>query len=85
MVTDSFHGTAFAINFHTAFVEKLPGNNTETRNVSILKLTGLEERILSDNDDISLARKSIDWERVDDILSVERGKSLEILKNMIEG
>ena len=32
LITDSFHGTAFAINFNTPFVEVLPNNNTETRN-----------------------------------------------------
>lgn len=84
MITDSFHGTAFAINFHTPFVEKLPGNKTETRNMSILKLTGLEDRILCNNGDISLARRSIEWERVDDILDAKRKESLDILKNMIE-
>ena len=41
LITDSFHGTAFAINFNTPFVEVLPNNKTGTRNMSILKLTGI--------------------------------------------
>ena len=45
MLTDSFHGTAFAINFHTPFLEVLPNNKTGARNQSILQLTGLEDRL----------------------------------------
>lgn len=29
MVTDSFHGTAFAINFNTQFIEVLPNTKPE--------------------------------------------------------
>ncbi|MDD6276802.1 MAG: polysaccharide pyruvyl transferase family protein [Clostridia bacterium] len=84
MITDSFHGTAFAINFNVPFVEILPNNNTQSRNQSILKLTGLTDRILSDNTDYSLSDKPIDYERVNLILKKEREKSLSVLKSMIE-
>lgn len=84
MITDSFHGTAFAINFNTPFVEVLPNNNTGTRNVSILKITGLSDRILKCDADIELANKSIDFERVNLILKKKRRESLEILRQLIE-
>lgn len=84
MITDSFHGTAFAINFNTPFVEVLPNNNTGTRNMSILKLTGLSERILRDAKDLSLADKQIDFENANKILQKKRTESLEILRKMIE-
>lgn len=83
MITDSFHGTAFAINFNTPFVEVLPNNNTGTRNMSILRLTGLSNRILKD-DDIDLAMTTIDFSETNRILEKKREESIEILKHMLE-
>lgn len=84
VITDSFHGTAFAINFHTPFVEVLPNNSTGTRNISILKMTGLSNRILETDDDVALAKKPIDFSKVEHILAEKRIKSIEQLKRMIE-
>lgn len=84
MITDSFHGTAFAINFNVPFIEVLPNNNTGTRNVSILNMTGLTDRILKDENDIELVSKKIDFEKVNKILQVNRKKSISILKTIIE-
>lgn len=83
MITDSFHGTAFAINFNTPFVEVLPNNKTGTRNMSILALTGLSDRILSEeNKDV--ANKPVDFKYANKVLAEKRVESREILKNMIE-
>ena len=84
MITDSFHGTAFAINFNTPFVEVLPNNKTGTRNMSILKLTGLSDRILTDDKDIALAKKKINYSGINQIIEQKRTESLSVLKNMIE-
>ncbi|MCM1518494.1 MAG: polysaccharide pyruvyl transferase family protein [Pseudoflavonifractor sp.] len=82
MVTDSFHGTAFAINFNTPFVEILPGNGTGSRNQSILQLTGLQDRIVTDFDDLSIVDKAIDFDAVNRIIAREREKSMEILRTL---
>lgn len=82
LVTDSFHGTAFALNFNRQFIEILPNNKTGSRNQSILELTGLENRILTDFNDFSLAEQWIDYDRINDILNNERYKSIEILKSL---
>lgn len=84
MITDSFHGTVFAINFNTPFVEVLPNNNTGTRNMSILKLTGLSGRILKDINDVSLAKEKIDFSYANQVLEENRNESIQILKKMIE-
>lgn len=84
MITDSFHGTAFALNFNTPFVEVLPNNKTGTRNISILQMTGLADRILRDDDDTALAQRNIDFVKVNQILAEKRKESLDILKWMIE-
>ena len=83
MVTDSFHGTCFAINFNVHFVELLPQNGTSTRNQSILELTGLTDRIVKDYSDFNWSGKIIDYERVNAILDLERSKSIESLRYLI--
>lgn len=83
LITDSFHGTAFAINFNTQFVEILPNTNTGSRNQSILALTGLQDRIVTDMDDFSVGEKIIDFEPVNEVIRQEREKSIEILKELI--
>lgn len=80
VITDSFHGTVFAINFNVPFVEVLPNNNTGSRNISILKLTGLSHRILDDNDNIGLAWEPINFKNANEILADKRKESLEILQ-----
>ena len=82
IVTDSFHGTCFAINFGKQFIEILPNNATGTRNQSILQLTGLSGRILRDFNDYSLVEETIDYKKVWKILEEERKKSVEILKDL---
>lgn len=83
IITDSFHGTCFAINFGKQFIEILPNNATGTRNQSILELTGLSNRILRDFDDYSLINQMIDYNEVHHILEVEREKSIDVMKNLL--
>lgn len=83
-LTDSFHGTSFAINLNTEFVDILPNKYSE-RNLSILQLTGLTNRILQDDSDFSVADTPIDFAEVNKIINTERKKSLQTLKSMIEG
>lgn len=82
MITDSFHGTAFAINFNTQFVEVLPNTKTGTRNLSILNLTGLSDRIYSEeNKDV--ANTMADFSYANTVLAEKRKESKEILNKMI--
>lgn len=84
MVTDSFHGTAFAITFNTPFIEVLPPNNTNTRNQSILRMTGLLNQILFDDEDSNLPQLEPDFTYANKIIAQKRVDSLEVLKNIIE-
>lgn len=83
IVTDSFHGTAFAINFNVPFIEILPNNKTGTRNVNILKMLNLLDRILENDNDISLIYKSINYSEVNKTLSLKRKESITDLKKML--
>ncbi len=82
LITDSFHGTAFALNFNRQFIEILPNNKTGSRNQSILQLTGLQDRIVTDYEDFSIAEKMIDYARVNAVLAKERRKSMETMKEL---
>lgn len=82
-LTDSFHGTAFAINLNTPFIDILPNKFSE-RNRSILSLVGLEHRILDNLQDFSLAEDKIDFDKVNFIIEEERKKSIKLLRKMIE-
>lgn len=83
MLTDSFHGTAFAINFGTQFVNVLP-KGTATRNQSILELTGLSRRVVTNYEDFSWLDDTIDYEKVHGIIAGEREKSIRILEDILK-
>lgn len=83
MVTDSFHGTAFAINFNVQFVEILPDTGTSSRNQSILKLTGLCNRIVNDIDDFHYVYSKIDFNHVNEIIVKKRKESLDVLSKFL--
>lgn len=83
VITDSFHATVFSILFNKKFIDILP-KGTGTRIISILKLLGLEDRVVNNYEDFSLKDKEIDYEKVNEKLKVERQKSLKILDDMIK-
>lgn len=83
MITDSFHGTAFAINFGTQFVNILP-EGTATRNQSILELTGLTDRVVTDYADFSHFEKIIDFKTVHAIIDENRTASRRILSELLQ-
>lgn len=84
LITDSFHGTALAINFNVPFIEILPNTGTASRNKSILNLFELQSRVLHDEEDVTLADTPINYRRVNQLLSIYREKSMDTLKKMIE-
>lgn len=84
LLTDSFHGTCFAINFETPFIEILPGR-FNARNQSLLKTMGVEDRILTDYSDFSLFEKVINWSHVNELHIQEKKQSISQLRMMIDG
>jgi len=83
LVTDSFHGTAFALNFNRQFIGILPNNKSGTRIQSILQLTGLTDRIVTNYNDFSISDSIINYQSVNRILERERYQSIEILKGLV--
>ena len=86
VVTDSFHGTAFSLNFNRQFVcVSAPKYNCRLE--SILRLTGLlDNRLVFDVDGaLDAAKTEIDYSVVAPKLEEERKKSRDFLKNALEG
>lgn len=89
VITDSFHGMCLSIIHHKQFlviVNKLRG---ETRFVSLLRLLGLEHRMVYSVSELNGKNMletigKIDYRQVDNILEAEKEKSLQWLCNAIE-
>lgn len=80
VVTDSFHGTVFSIIFNKPFW--VVGNKGRglTRFVSLLKMFGLEDRLVAaDKSDSIDYAKPINWEFVNEIRSELVQKSMDFL------
>lgn len=86
VVTDSFHGTAFSINFNKPFtVVQNPISNLNSRVNTILSLLNLKDRIiLNDVHTLPEFNLNIDYSRINPILDVWRKKSFDFLINSIK-
>lgn len=84
VVTNSFHGTAFSINFGKQFYTVIPlGKSNNSRQKSILKLMGCEERMLTEGGEMP-AMEKLDTDRINEKLRVQRQNSMDFLKNAID-
>jgi len=85
VLTNSFHGTAFAINLNRTFYTELMPDSTKSnaRLTSLLKIFGLEGRLIDSNTIVELD-KPINWFAVNARLSLERARSHEYLARIID-
>ena len=85
VITDSFHGTVFAILFNKPFLTYVNTERGATRFTSLLKMFHLEERLVStsEEDIIDKLKSPIDWEKVNQIMESERASSSSFLKNVL--
>lgn len=82
VVTDSFHGTVFSIIFNKPFVVIANMDRGIARIHSLLKMFGLQERLVSSFDE-RVIKQDIDWNRVNKELNEWKFKSLDFLsKNL---
>ena len=82
VITNSFHGTAFSINLNKQFSVFMPAAFS-TRISSIIELCGLQNRMVLDNFSIGQANEVIDYTTVNEVLEVERKKSINFLKQAL--
>ena len=81
-MTDSFHGTAFSVNFGRQFI-CVPAPRFNSRLKSILDLIGESDRLLEDNDDFDIINREIDYTKVRTILANEREKAYAFIEKII--
>lgn len=84
VVTDSFHGTAFSINFNKQFVtiqKKISDLNSRVD--TILTRFNLKDRIYYDDNSKEMPSSSIDYEKINDRLEEWRQMSLDFLTSSL--
>lgn len=81
VITDSFHGTAFSINFGKEFIVFGNAERGNSRFDSLLGVLGLKDRILVDS--ISILQP-IDWNHVNNMLMEERKRSIMWLEKALK-
>lgn len=85
VVTNSFHGTAFSINFCKQFYTIIPKDKSNnSRQKSILKLMDCEERMLVEGSPMPEIN-TLNMKPVMEKLVGEREKSINFLKRAIDG
>lgn len=84
--TDSFHGSVFSIIFHKQFLtfgrEMLWKNSEDYRFSDLFNRLGIEHRVITNNMQI-VTLASIEYEKVDKKLELEREKSRQFLIDSI--
>lgn len=83
VITTSFHGTVFSINFKKPFYSIIKDGNPDSRISSILKLTGLENRGIYANEK-NISTEGIDYSKPTEKLEEFRCYSIKYLKECLE-
>lgn len=86
VVTNSFHGTAFALNFEKPFFSYVkPDLQVSGRVESLLEIVQLKERIFSAAGDVSERDFALDFDEARQLLDAERSRCKEYLRGIIHG
>lgn len=83
VVTDSFHGSVFAIQFHRPFLSIVNHKRGAERFTSLLGKLGLSSRLVYDVTTADNITCDIDWDMIERNIAVERNKSMEFLKGAL--
>ena len=85
VVTDSFHGTAFSILFNKPFVAYSNASRGSARFLSLLKMFGLEGRLVGSSNELDVERmlQPIDWAAVNARIDTLRQDSLAFLTSAL--
>ena len=89
VLTNSFHGTAFAAFFASSFYVFLRNDAIDDRMTSLMKILKMEDHIISSLTSIDITEIArcapIDRKKLDDYLSDFRNKSIHFLLQALEG
>lgn len=82
--TNSFHGTAFSVNFGKNFYTVLSKyGKKNSRMTSLLSILDLESRIIYQEEDKQIVYINYDKDKVQKLLQIERDKSISYLEKSI--
>jgi len=82
VVTDSFHGVCFALNFGKPFVAISPGMHAN-RIDSLLSLVGLENRLVRTETELDCIKITVDFRIAKKILAGARKDSIAVLSDAL--
>lgn len=83
IVTDSFHACVFSIIFEKPFYVILNEVRGATRIHSLLKIFGLQDRIIHSPKEFNTISKEINWNRIREIKKEWQEKSLDFLQRAL--
>lgn len=83
VITDSFHACVFSIIFEKPFYVILNEVRGATRIHSLLRIFGLQNRIIHSPEEYNTISKVIDWSRIKEIKKKWQEKSLDFLRNAL--
>ena len=81
VVTSSFHGVAFALNFEKDFYAVLPKNvDNNNRIYSLLNIVGAQDRIVQNDPNFHISQRSINYNDITKRIKLFRDRSIEYLE-----
>ncbi len=81
IITDSFHGTCFSVNFKKSFVSIAP--KRRDRIESLLNLLGLKDRLIDEEKNLHKLSADFNYEVSENKLKEERAKAVNFLKSSV--
>lgn len=86
VVTDSFHGTVFAILFNKPFIAIQNSERGSTRFQSLLSLYNLQDRLVKDQNtfNIQVLNKKIDFKKTEEIRDQHKRNAFVFLNNALK-
>lgn len=81
VVSNSFHATVFSLIFHKEFYVIKRKEDINIRMIDLLKLVGLEDRLISSEEDLQKVQP-INWNEVDVIIQKERERSIQYIMEL---
>ena len=82
VVTNSFHGTAFAVQYHKPFCS-VAVSGSGMRVKDFLSNMALSDRIISSPEDVERIDETIDWDNAEKYLCSAREKAIGYLKKIV--
>lgn len=83
ILTNSFHGTVFSIIFNKQFVSLVHKQRGE-RIRNLLSNFGLLDRLITNNNDISVVKKIILYNEINNLIKSIRDETIQYIKEVIE-